>query len=449
MVGEDPSRVAAEFPKCAFEASRRKHSPTADLSIFTRVKPEKAHEDVGGECHACSMNLPVNISLMRIVAQGLVPETTSADPHRVVRRMLATQGQLPSAVPHSLIVRTATSTAADVAAAFTGGRLVRFWPFRGTLHIVAAEDHHWLRALWGTRGGGWFERAISELRMSQGHVDYARTIAAIRLAAGPATRADLRSLWVSEGLAHEMTKEEQNRLVYVMFVQLHRDGTMVSGPLAGNEHLLVKAEPVSADLTGWAERIEDGDAKTIRRAYAEIARRYAITRGPITVADLARWTGAEVTACRQALEDALRGPTTEDSEDLFPGIALTRVHLEGMGFTPCPAPHRSHRDFYMRADLPDMVERSRRSALKTLYLAAFDELHVGYKDRSCLTDVAGEKLICPGGNGMFRPLIIDRGRMVAVNPKSLGLTWYGTPSQRVQRDTERVIRSVERRLGKE
>ena len=47
-------------------------------------------------------------------------------------------------------------------------------------------------------------------------------------------------------------------------------------------------------------------------------------------------------------------------------------------------------------------------------LPPFDELHVGYRDRSCLTDEAGEALICPAKNGMFRPIVVEGGRVVAV-----------------------------------
>ena len=67
-----------------------------------------------------------------------------------------------------------------------------------------------------------------------------------------------------------------------------------------------------------------------------------------------------------------------------------------------------------RADLADLVEASSDEAEAMLALPSFDELHVGYKDRSCLTDQAGEALICPAKNGMFRPIAVAGGRLVAV-----------------------------------
>ncbi len=113
------------------------------------------------------------------------------------------------------------------------------------------------------------------------------------------------------------------------------------------------------------------------------------------------------------------------------------------------APSDRARVRYLRADLPELLESSRRAAGRTLFLPSFDELHVGYKDRLCLTDVAGEALICPSSNGMFRPLLVDRGRLVAVRPAGEGLLWLDgqAPSARLERDVERVVAHVQRRLA--
>lgn len=79
-----------------------------------------------------------------------------------------------------------------------------------------------------------------------------------------------------------------------------------------------------------------------------------------------------------------------------------------------------------RSDLADLVEAHRDEAEAMLALPSFDELHVGYKDRSCLTDEAGEVLICPAKNGMFRPIAVARGRLVAVRgPGSDIVTAHG------------------------
>ena len=86
--------------------------------------------------------LPRQVSLLRIVAHGLIEATAAPTPVEAVRRQLAVQGQQVSAVPHALIVRTPTGTGGDVADAFERGDLVRSWPMRGTVHITTAADHH-------------------------------------------------------------------------------------------------------------------------------------------------------------------------------------------------------------------------------------------------------------------------------------------------------------------
>lgn len=421
-------------------------------------------------------NLPVELNLMRIVAQGLVPATSVSDPVQVVSRMLATQGQVTSNVPHSLVSRTLNSSGSDVAEAFESGRLVRSWPFRGTLHITTAEDYRWLRALDGDNS--WFKRAAAEVGLEDQHISHARDVAREALADSPQTRSGMRENWLANGVGSHLSEEERARLIYILFVQFHGDGTFVSGPLRGNEHLIVDTCSLADDPYGWGERIDNGDPEAKRMAFAEIARRYAITHGPITDQDLARWTGAGLRVTRQALADAVvnsggtsfseiqtspsaakaarpshlttgTGHPGEDTPTGLPdaNVRLTTAHLEGKRLVPGSPSEVKAPTFYLRSDLWDLLDENQKDANRTMYLAMFDELHVGYKDRSCLTDKAGEKLICPGGNGMFRPLVVDKGRLVAVNPKSLGLTWYKTPSKRLEMDTSRAINKMATRLA--
>ena len=109
-----------------------------------------------------SAPLPIEVSLARIISQGLIPATAAPDVVQAVSRQLAIQGQQVSAVPHALIVRTPTGTGGDVADAFERGDLVRSWPMRGTVHITAASDHHWLRAALRHRMDAWTRRSESE-----------------------------------------------------------------------------------------------------------------------------------------------------------------------------------------------------------------------------------------------------------------------------------------------
>ena len=167
-------------------------------------------------------------------------------------------------------------------------------------------------------------------------------------------------------------------------MRLHVDGVLTAGPVRAGEHLIVDARSLPA-----APGVAKGESGH-EEALAVLAARYAWGHGPVDEADLARWTGLTLTEARRALAGA-------------------RVVGESMGLplAACGAG-------LARADLTDLVEDFRAEAEAMLALPSFDELHVGYKDRSCLTDEAGEALICPAKNGMFRPIAVAGGRVVAV-----------------------------------
>jgi len=111
---------------------------------------------------ASSAPLPTEVSLARIISQGLIPATAAPDVVAAVSRQLAIQGQQVSAVPHALLVRAPAATPADAEAAFARGDLVRSWPMRGTVHITTAADHHWLRAALMHRTDAWVRRSEAD-----------------------------------------------------------------------------------------------------------------------------------------------------------------------------------------------------------------------------------------------------------------------------------------------
>ena len=151
-------------------------------------------------------------------------------------------------------------------------------------------------------------------------------------------------------------------------------------------------------------------------ALAVLAARYAWGHGPIGEADLARWTGLTVTEARRAIAQA---------REVGDSIGLPIAEFEG-GLA--------------RSDLADLVEAHRDEARAVFALPSFDELHVGYRDRSCLTDRAGEALICPGANGMFRPIVVANGRVVAARSPGGELTFTEKGSSYAQEAQREMAR---------
>lgn len=82
----------------------------------------------------------------RLRAQQLV-DPCAADPRAAVSHLLGLQGQDLASATWSIGLRVPGSTDSTVERAFSTGAVVRTWPMRGTLHVVAAEDVRWLLAL--------------------------------------------------------------------------------------------------------------------------------------------------------------------------------------------------------------------------------------------------------------------------------------------------------------
>ena len=326
------------------------------------------------------------VSLGRIIAQGLVPATAARSPLDAVENLAALQGQQASAIPWAIGVRCKGVSRARVEESFARGELVRSWPMRGTVHVTSGHDHHWLRRLLRHRRAAWERQAVA-LGLDDASVERAAQVACELLEASPmgVSRGELVEAWARSGIDTVTASSSGAGLRRRHLVmRLHMDGLVTSGPVRGGEHLIVDARPLPG-----APGVAKGESGH-EEALAVLAARYAWGHGPIDEADLARWTGLTVTEARRAMAGA-------------------REAGESMGF-----PLAQFDGALARADLSDLVDECRAEAEAMHALPSFDELHVGYKDRSCLTDDALEALICPAKNGMFRPIAVEGGRVVAV-----------------------------------
>ena len=391
--------------------------------------------------------LPVMVCLARIVSQGLVPATSATSVVQAVSNLLAVQGQQVSALPHALLERTPGAKFSDVSTAFNQLELVRSRPMRGTVHITSAADYHWLRLTLNQRSTYSLRNQLVLGGISETDLETAWQLVKTHAGEQGIRRKDMFALWVLSGLAvkaqnatsPQAPPTEQarvNRWCTLMMWELDRKGLVVEGPMGTNEHRFIDATCLPA-ATSAASGYKF-DPANLRAARMEVARRYAYGHGPVSVADLARWTALPVTQARQALEDA-----ASDSSGIK---QIIRVKIEKNTFTPA-APPKAVKEYnqllYMRADLPDLLTDNLSQARRLIYLPAFDELHVGYRNRTCLTDEAGEKLICPNANGLFRPLLVNNGRLIAVRPASGEVIWLDKPSAYMDK---RVNKLVDNRL---
>jgi hypothetical protein len=304
-------------------------------------------------------------------SQGLVrlPAVGLGSPQEVADRLLALQGQdLPGAL-WSLGLRSGTSRS-EVTAAFDAGTLVRTWPFRGTLHVIAARDAAWVLALTGRRTITSAAKRHRDLGLDDGTVEKAREVAVEHLQGGRRlSRRDLMALFDRHGI-----DTGSQRGVHLLW-SLCLTGTLVLGPFDGDEQLVVL-------LDEW---VPAPRALGREEALAEIVIRYLAGRGPATEADIAWWAKLPLGDVREGL--AVCGSEVARIES---GDRAYLAHTETMDVVSSHAPR------------------------EVLLLPGFDELLLGYADRGASLAPQHAPLTVPGGNGVFKPTVVSRGRVVGL-----------------------------------
>lgn len=298
------------------------------------------------------------LTALRLTALGIaVPSAES--PVAAVHHLLALQSQDYGGALWSIALRSPGATAASVEAAHHDGAIVRSWPFRSTLHFVAAEDLGWMLTLTADRERAKAAGRHRELALEPADFDRAERIARDRLHGG--ARLDRRALldaFVDEGLSIDGQR-----------------GTHLLGRLAQS------GVAVLCGQTTWT--LLDDHVRHPRRleraeALSEIARRYLNSHGPASDRDLAWWTGLTLTDVRAAIA------SVDDEFD--------RLEVDGVTYR-------------MRPGLEE-------AASGVQLLPGFDEYVLGYTDRSA--PLAGRPFtdIVPGGNGMFLATIVVGGEIV-------------------------------------
>ncbi len=313
------------------------------------------------------------VSAARMISSGLVGACDD-DPAEVVRRLACMQAQaLPGALV-SVALRTASQSLPAVRAAIEDGRIVRTWTQRGTLHFAAAEDVGGILALTAPR----LLKAQADRRahfgVSEPMLEQAAELAETAISArGPLSRDDLLAEFAPllEGVAEADAYGRQRYLLTTLSMQ----GLLVqSGFTADGQEMSYALRDRSADA-----------AIDTEAALRQWLRRYVESHGPVTVDDAARWTGLPKTPVRAAL----RALTDE-------GAIVTATIDE--------------REHVQAPDLDDRLGEWEAASGTLMLLPGFDELILGYKDRSQTLAPAHEKSVVPGGNGMFKNTVIDGTR---------------------------------------
>jgi Winged helix DNA-binding domain len=300
----------------------------------------------------------------RLAAQR-ISATTFTRPDEVVAWLGAVQAQDYLGALWAVGLRLTAGREQDIERALADRSIVRTWPMRGTLHFVAAADARWMVELLGPKIVAGAARRFRELDLDASTFARARRVLAGRLEGGKAlTRpavydvfarakipvAGARGLGILWRLAHEC---------FVCF-----------GPREGKQQTFVLFDE-------WLPRAPRFPRE---EALAELARRYFTSHGPATARDFAWWGGLTLTQARHAVHLA-----RERLEEVT-------IRAATYWFAPPAAPPPAAR-------------------LRAYLLPAFDELLVGYADRSA--SIAPPHMARVNiGWGLLSPTIVVDGRIV-------------------------------------
>ena len=294
-------------------------------------------------------------------------------PVDVVRRLLGLQAQDFPGVKWSVGLRQAGATERAGEAACDAGEIVRAWPLRGTLHLVAGEDLGWLLALTAPRAIASTAGRRAALGITEEDIERAREAALSTLSGRRVlTRDALLGAFDAAGVS------PLGQRGYHLLWYLAQTGTLVLGPTDGREQafaLLDECVPQPRRLVGDA-------------ALGELALRYFRSHGPATAADLARWSGLTVRDARRGIE--IGGPD------------LTTLELDGVRYHLAPE-----------------TLTTAAPAARVHILPGFDEYLLGYRDRTAALAPEHSAAIVPGGNGVFKPTIVAEGEVVGTWRRSL------------------------------
>lgn len=310
-----------------------------------------------------------DIALLRLVAQRLAgpghPTAAAA-----VRWLTAAQAQDHGGAVTSVALRTAGGTRAAVEAAFDAGEVVKSWPLRGTLHLVAAEDLPWILTLGTPRVLAKTAARRAELAIDEKTIGYAEELTREAVRGGRAVRRDeLVAVWDKAGVT------SAGQRGYHILRHLAMTGVVCFGPVSGGEQLVVLVDE-------WIPRPRRPERE---EALGELALRYFRGHGPATVKDYTRWAGltaAEVKA----------------------GLAVARPELAAI--------QAGGVEHLMDPATPDLLAAHRKAAREVRLLTGFDEYMLGYADRSAALPTEYADRIVPGGNGVFQPTVVSAGKVV-------------------------------------
>ena len=299
-----------------------------------------------------------DIASLRLASQQIDTQRFD-DPAALLGHMGALQAQDYASALLAIGLRVRGATASSVRAAFDSHAIVRSWLLRGTLHAVPAADLRWMLALLGQRNVAGVAGRFQRLGLDDRLIAKVHRLAAHALDGSvPRTRAHLFDIFKSNGI--DTAENRGNQILW----RLAHDGLLCCAGFDGAETtfaLLDDVVPVAHTLS----RDE---------ALARLGQRYFTSHGPASAADFAWWAGLTLADAKRACA-AADGLAERDglwmAADASPTKPATSIHL----------------------------------------LPGYDEYLLGYKDRGAVLAEHHATHLVPGGNGIYKPMLLVNGQI--------------------------------------
>lgn len=278
----------------------------------------------------------------------------------VVSHMVALQAQDYPGALWATALRTSGLKRTDVEQAIIDRKIVRTWPMRGTLHLLAAKDVRWVVALLAPRATAAAAGRRRQLGIDEAALEKAKGIILSALSGGKCLSRQQLCMLLD---AHGVETAGQRGIHFLR--HFSETGLLCFGPHEGKQPTFVLVD----------EWLSPTPTKSRDEALGELAERYFTSHGPASLKDFIGWGFLTVKDAKRGIEIA--------------GGNLKSTVVSGVEYW-----------------FSDTVGVKDEPIVRLL--PGFDELMLGYKDRSAGLAPRYAERIVPGGNGMFLPtLIID------------------------------------------
>lgn len=306
-----------------------------------------------------------DISSLRIQNQEVQHQRFSVAKH-LVAHMGAMQAQDFQMARWAVGLRLQGSSDTTIVEAYNKGEIIRTHLMRPTWHFVSCDDVYWLLELTAPQIKTLCKSRDRQLELDE--VIYNRSNAILEKALGGGVNLNREELTLLYQEADIRTNE--NRLSHLL-MRAELEGIICNGAIKQNKltyALLSEKVPVRKLLSR-------------EESLFELATRYFTSHAPATLRDFIWWSGLSVSEARKAVEMIKPSFISET--------------IDGTAYL-------------FRNDQPDISQSN------SLYLLpAFDELLIGYTNRSA-TICSTHHPIAISNNGLFRPIIVENGRVTGI-----------------------------------